>query len=284
MSRYNQGIERKTFKLYAKEVEVVLRQRNHTEGGIMASNLIFNLAGKTAVVTGGAQGIGFEIVKSFLASGASVTIWDYSEEALKKTVAELSQYSDQLSVSALDITNRQSIAEAVKKLSQPVDILVNNAGITRDKSFAKMGDGDWDAVIATNLTGLFNVTKALFEKFNTQSQHKRIINISSVVGLYGNFGQTNYAATKAGVIGMTKTWAKELGRKGWTSNAIAPGFISTPMTAAMPPEVLQQMASKVPAARLGEVSDIANAVLFLASEQASYINGAVLSVDGGLTL
>jgi 3-oxoacyl-[acyl-carrier protein] reductase len=248
------------------------------------ANLTFNFEGKSAIVTGGAQGIGFEISKQFLISGAYVTIWDSSEEALQRAARELSQYANKLNVNSIDVTKRDTVAIAAAKLTQPVDILVNNAGITRDKSFAKMTEGEWDAVIATNLTGLFNVTKALFDKFNSNSQHKRIINISSVVGLYGNFGQTNYAAAKAGVIGMTKTWAKELGRKGWTSNAVAPGFISTPMTAAMPPEVLQQMAVKVPIARLGEVSDIANTVLFLASEQASYINGAVISVDGGLTL
>jgi len=248
------------------------------------TNLSFNFHGKSAVVTGGAQGIGFEITRQFLLSGAHVTIWDYSEEALKKASVELAQFDDRLNVSSVDVTNRASVAEAAQRLKTPLDILVNNAGITRDKSFVKMTEAEWDAVISTNLTGLFNVTKALFDKFNVNSNHKRIINISSVVGLYGNFGQTNYAAAKAGVIGMTKTWAKELGRKGWTSNAIAPGFIATSMTAAMPAEILQQMAAKVPVARLGEVADIANAVLFLASEQASYINGAVLSVDGGLTL
>ena len=143
---------------------------------------------------------------------------------------------------------------------------------------------DWDAVIATNLTGLFNVTKSLFEKFNPTSSHKRIINLSSVVGLYGNFGQTNYAAAKSGVIGMTKTLGKELGRKGWTVNAVAPGFISTAMTNKMPKEVLESMVAKVPVARMGQTSDIANACLFLASEQASYINGTVISVDGGIVL
>lgn len=248
------------------------------------SQVKFGFDGKHAIVTGGAQGIGFEITKGFLQAGAQVTIWDYSQEALQKAMAELSSFHGRVHTCAVDVTSRSSIAEAVSQLAAPVDVLVNNAGITRDKSFAKMGEADWDAVIATNLTGLFNVTKALFEKFNPASAHKRIINISSVVGLYGNFGQTNYAAAKAGVIGMTKTWAKELGRKGWTSNAIAPGFIETPMTAAMPTEVLAQMAAKVPVARLGQTADIANATLFLASESASYINGAVLSVDGGLVL
>ena len=147
-----------------------------------------------------------------------------------------------------------------------------------------MGFEDWNAVINTNLTGLFNVTKTLSEKFNADSKNKRIINISSVVGLYGNFGQTNYAAAKAGVIGMTKTLAKELGRKGFTVNAVAPGFIATAMTNAMPKEVLEQMAAKVPVTRLGSTADIANAVLFLSSDLASYINGTVISVDGGIVL
>jgi 3-oxoacyl-[acyl-carrier protein] reductase len=248
------------------------------------SELSFQFNGKNAVVTGGAQGIGFQIALQFLSAGAQVSIWDYSSEALEKAKGELARYGSRLHTAQVDVTNRESIAKATASLPWAVDILVNNAGITRDKSFAKMAPEEWDAVIATNLTGLFNVTKALFEKFNPQSQHKRIINISSVVALYGNFGQTNYVAAKAGVIGMTKTWAKELGRKGWTSNAIAPGFIATAMTKAMPKEVLDQMAAKVPVSRLGQPEDIANACLFLASERAAYINGAVLSVDGGLVI
>lgn len=240
--------------------------------------------GKNVIVTGGAQGIGLQITKQFLTAGAHVSIWDYSESALQTAKQELSAFSAQLHTAQVDVTNRESIAKATQSLPWSVDVLINNAGITRDKSFAKLQSDDWDAVISTNLTGLFNVTKALFEKFNPSSQHKRIINISSVVGLYGNFGQTNYAAAKAGVIGMTKTLAKELSRKGWTVNAIAPGFIMTAMTKAMPKEVLDQMVAKVPAARMGEPSDIANACLFLSSEQASYITGTVLSVDGGIVL
>lgn len=248
------------------------------------SDVQFNFDNKFAIVTGGAQGIGFTIARSFLQAGAHVSIWDYSTSALATAQAELSQYSAKLHTAQVDVTNRDSVANAVKTLPKAVDILVNNAGITRDKSFAKMGADDWDAVINTNLTGLFNVTKSLLENFNAQSSQKRIVNISSVVGLYGNFGQTNYAAAKAGVIGMTKTWGKELGRKGFTVNAIAPGFIKTAMTNAMPAEVLQQMASKVSAQRLGETSDIANATLFLSSDAASYINGTVMSVDGGLVI
>ena len=248
------------------------------------SEVKFDFTGKLAVITGGAQGIGFTITRQFLEAGANVSIWDYSEKALSIASRELSQFADRLQTIQVDITNRESVTTAVASLKSKPEILVNNAGITRDKSFGKMLTDDWDAVINTNLTGLFNVTKSLFENFNPASQQKRIINISSVVGLYGNFGQTNYAAAKAGVVGMTKTLAKELGRKGFTVNAVAPGFIKTAMTNAMPEEVLQQMSSKVPVQRLGETSDIANAVLFLASDAASYINGTVISVDGGIVL
>ncbi len=244
----------------------------------------FHFQGKTAIVTGGAQGIGFQIALQLLEAGAQVSIWDYSSEALNSAKSEFSKFTSQLHTAQVDVTKRESIAAANQSLPWNVDILVNNAGITRDKSFAKMQPEDWDAVISTNLTGLFNVTKGLSEKFNPASAHKRIVNISSVVGLYGNFGQANYAAAKAGVIGLTKTLGKELGRKGFTVNAICPGFIMTAMTKAMPKEVLEQMAGKVPVTRLGEPSDIANAVMFLSSEQASYINGAVISVDGGIVL
>jgi 3-oxoacyl-[acyl-carrier protein] reductase len=248
------------------------------------SNLSFDFKEKNILVTGGAQGIGFQIASQFLQAGAKVSIWDYSEEALKTATSELSRFKDHLHTAQVDVTARESVAKAAGSLPWTIDVLINNAGITRDKSFAKMKPEDWDAVINTNLTGLFNMTKGLFEKFNPQSTGKRIINISSVVGLYGNFGQTNYAAAKAGVIGMTKTLAKELGRKGWTVNAIAPGFITTAMTKAMPQEVIDGMVSKVPVARMGETSDIANACQFLASDQAGYINGTVLSVDGGIVL
>ncbi len=248
------------------------------------ANLNFNFTGKLALVTGGAAGIGFKLTSSYLEAGGKVVVWDYSQDALNNAQKELSKYASQVTFQQVDVTNRTSVETAIKALPAPVDVLVNNAGITRDKSFAKMTDVDWDAVINTNLTGIYNVTKGLLEKFNPASSHKRVINISSVVGLYGNFGQANYAATKAGVIGFTKTLAKELGRKGFTVNAIAPGFIKTAMTNAMPKEVLEGMAAKVPLQRLGEVDDIANACLFLSSDQASYITGTVISVDGGIVL
>lgn len=247
-------------------------------------NLKFDFSNKNVVITGGAQGIGFTMSQKFLEAGANVSIWDFSEQALQSTKSELSKFSSQLHTAKVDVGSRGSCAEAAASLPWAVDVLINNAGITRDKSFAKMAAEDWDAVISTNLTGLFNVTKSLFEKFNPGSQHRRIINISSVVALYGNFGQTNYVAAKAGVIGMTKTWAREFGKKGFTVNAIAPGFIATAMTKAMPKEALDQMVAKVPVARMGETEDIANACLFLSSEQASYVNGTVMSVDGGLVI
>lgn len=242
----------------------------------------FDFKGRHALVTGGAQGIGFEIAKSFLQAGATVTIADYSQDGLKAAEAELKGLGT-LHTVALNVVDRDSCSKLAAGLAAPVNILVNNAGITRDKSFAKMTEVDFDSVIQTNLTGVYNVTKALFEKF-ADNQPKRIINLASVVALYGNFGQTNYVAAKAGVIGMTKTWGKEFGRKGFTVNAIAPGFIRTKMTEAMPPEVLTGIASKVPLQRMGETSDIANACLFLASDGAGYINGTTISVDGGLVL
>lgn len=247
-------------------------------------NIQYAFSGKTAIITGGAQGIGFEIAKQFLTAGAKVAIWDWSDEALGQARQELSAFGDRLTTTKVDVSNMASCVDAANHLPGSVDVLVNNAGITRDKSFKKMTADEWQSVIDVNLTGLFNVTKSLFEKFNPQSTGKRIINISSVVGLYGNFGQTNYAAAKAGVIGMTKTWAREMARSGFTVNAVAPGFIETKMTAAMPAEVLKNMAEKVPAQRLGKTQDIANAVLFLASDSASYVNGTVISVDGGLVL
>lgn len=244
----------------------------------------FNFNGKKVLVTGGAQGIGFEITKSFLMAGASLTVWDYNTETLNSLKKELSSFGDKLECIQADVSDAASCNAAAN--SNGFDILINNAGITRDKSLAKMTYEDFTQVINTNLTGLFNVTKSLLDqnRFNETSNNKRIINMASVVGLFGNFGQSNYAAAKAGVIGMTKTWAKELGRKGFTVNAIAPGFISTKMTQAMPEDVLKSMVDKVAVKRMGTTQDIAQACMFLSSEEASYINGTVLSVDGGLTI
>ncbi len=245
----------------------------------------FDFCKMSIVVTGGARGIGFEVAKQFLQSGAQVAIWDYNTESLDAAKAELGTFSNQAKFIQADVTDMESCRTAAAATG-PVDVLVNNAGITRDKSLAKMTADDFEAVVRTNLTGLFHVTKSFLDAglFSANSRQNRIINMASVVALYGNFGQSNYAAAKAGVIGMTKTWAKELGRKGFTVNAVAPGFIQTPMTALMPADVLKSIADKVPVQRMGTVDDIAKACLFLASDSASYINGAVLSVDGGVTL
>lgn len=245
-------------------------------------NITFNFEGRHALVTGGAQGIGLEIAKGFLAAGAEVTIWDYSESALASAEKELATRAKALSLAQVDVTKYDSCSQAAGRLKSPLHILVNNAGITRDKSFSKMESADFQAVIDTNLTGLFNVTKSLLEKFSAETSGNRIINMSSVVALYGNFGQTNYVAAKAGVIGLTKTWARELGKKGFTVNAIAPGFTRTAMVEKVPAEVLKGIEEKIPVRRLGKTADIANACWFLASEEASYVNGITMSVDGGL--
>ncbi len=245
-------------------------------------NIQFTFSGKSVVVTGGARGIGLEITRHFLAAGARVSVWDFSDEAIETARHELAKHATHVHFVQADVSNAEACERAAAAVPFAIDILVNNAGIVRDKSLAKMTNEEFDAVIQTNLNGVFFVTKSLLPKFNADSQHKRIINISSVVALYGNFGQTNYVAAKAGVIGMTKTWARELGRKGFTTNAIAPGFTQTSMVESMPPEARSAMDAKIPVGRLGHPRDIANACLFLASEEASYVNGAVLSVDGGL--
>ncbi len=245
-------------------------------------NIQYKFNGKKILVTGGAQGIGFQIAKDFLQAGANVCVWDYSDAALDAAQKELSSFGEKASFSKVDVSKMISCVQAADKLAS-LDVLVNNAGITRDKSFKKMGEEEWNAVIATNLTGLFNVTKSVFEKFSSDaSDQKRIINLASVVALYGNFGQTNYVAAKAGVIGMTKTWAREFARAGFTVNAVAPGFTLTKMVEAMPADVLKSMAEKVPVQRLGKTADISNACLFLASDEAAYITGTTISVDGGL--
>lgn len=246
-------------------------------------NLKFDFQEKAVVVTGGARGIGLEISRRFLESGARVVVWEYSTESIETAQAELAKYSDHITFQQVDVSKSASVEAAVAALPGSIDILINNAGITRDKSFGKMSVEDFESVIDTNLNGVFYCTKLLLPKFS-DSPNKRIISISSVVALYGNFGQTNYVAAKAGVIGMTKTWARELARKGFTANAVAPGFTMTPMVEAMPAETRKAIEEKVPVGRFGKPADIANACMFLASEEASYINGAVLSVDGGLVV
>jgi len=244
------------------------------------------LDNKIAIITGGAAGIGKATATLFAQEGAKVVIWDLDDTRGNELVKELTSKGLTVCFEKVNTTNYSEIEKAAKNVFDKfgsIDILINNAGITRDSTLKKMTIEQWQQVIDVNLTGVFYCTKIISE-YMLQNNYGRIVNASSVVGLYGNFGQTNYVATKSGLIGMTKTLGRELGRKGITVNAIAPGFIATDMVAKMPTEVIEQMKSKVPVGRLGSPEDIANAYLFLSSDEASYINGTVLSVDGGMTV
>ena len=235
--------------------------------------------GRVAVITGGARGIGAETARLFREAGAVVETWDVSDGADRR----------------VDVTSTADVDAAVAATVATrggIDILVNNAGILRDAQLVKVKDGEivgrmedaqFDAVIAANLRGVFVCGRAVAPVM-IKKGWGRILNASSVVGLYGNFGQSNYIATKAGVIGLTKVWARELGPKGITVNAVAPGFIATEMVKAMPEHILKGMVERTPVRRMGEPRDVANAYLFLASDEASFINGAVLSVDGGVVV
>jgi 3-oxoacyl-[acyl-carrier protein] reductase len=237
------------------------------------------LDGKVAVITGAARGIGAETARVFKEAGATVVRWDV-EEGVDRRV-------DVTDGPAVDAAVAATVAE-----HGGIDVLVNNAGILRDAQLVKMKDGDvvgrmeevqFDAVISVNLKGVFLCGRAV-APFMIKRGWGRILNASSVVGLYGNFGQSNYVATKAAVIGLTKVWARELGPKGITVNAVAPGFIATEMVKQMPEHILKAMVERTPVRRMGEPRDVANAYLFLASDDASFINGTVLSVDGGVVV
>jgi len=240
--------------------------------------------GKIVVITGGAQGIGKATVKKFVDNGASVILWDVDVKNGQKLESQLQNNGFKAKFLKVNVANLQEVEEAVKYVVGKygrIDILINNAGITRDSTMKKMSYEQWQQVIDVNLTGVFNCTKAV-SKVMLKNGNGIILNASSVVGLYGNFGQTNYVATKAGVIGMTKVWAREFGRKGVRVNAVAPGFIATEMVKAMPENVIKIMEEKTPLGRLGTPEEIADAYFFLASDEAKFINGAILSVDGGM--
>jgi 3-oxoacyl-[acyl-carrier protein] reductase len=243
------------------------------------------LQDKVAIITGGANGIGKETALLFAKNGAKLVIADFDEVGGAKTVEEIRALGAEAEFVKVDVSKTDDVERmvqtAVTRFSR-LDVLVNNAGITRDGWLVKMDAAQWDQVIQINMTGVFNCTQAAVRVMMEQGNGV-VLNAASVVGIYGNIGQTNYAATKAGVIGMTKSWAKELGPKGIRVNAVAPGFIVTGMTDKMPDKILSAMAEKTPLRRLGKPSDIANAYLYLASDEASFVNGTVLSVDGGLT-
>jgi 3-oxoacyl-[acyl-carrier protein] reductase len=244
------------------------------------------LENKVAVITGGADGLGRAAAQKFSAEGATVIIWDMNEEKGLLTVSEIEAAGGKAGFEKVNTASFTQVEAATKNATDKfgrIDILINNAGITRDASIKKMTPDMWQQVIDVNLTGVFNCAKCI-SAVMVENGFGRIINTSSVVALYGNFGQTNYVATKAGVIGLTKTLARELGRKGITVNAVAPGFIATEMVKKMPENVLKSMEEKVPVGRLGAPDEIASAYLFLASDEAAYINGATLSVDGGITI
>jgi 3-oxoacyl-[acyl-carrier protein] reductase len=234
------------------------------------------LKNKVCIVTGGAQGIGAATCAKFAAEGATVVACDRRAEGIPAAYNPI----------ALDVTDRKAVdamVATVKARHGRIDVLVNNAGITQDARLVKMSLQQFDAVIDVNLRGVFHCAQAVAETMIEQGSGV-ILNASSVVGIYGNFGQTNYAASKFGVIGFTKTWSRELGPKGVRVNAVAPGFVDTPILSTMPPKVLDQMREKVPLGRLAAPEEIANVYAFLASDEASYINGAVIEVSGGMSV
>ncbi|MDY3979462.1 MAG: beta-ketoacyl-ACP reductase [Tidjanibacter sp.] len=244
------------------------------------------LENKVAIITGGTAGIGAATAIRFAQEGAKVVVWARNAERGAEFVAKAAALGLAIAFDKVDTANFANVVEAARRVADRfgrIDILINNAGITNDSSLKKMTPEIWQSVIDVNLTGTFYCVKAVSE-YMLAAGYGRIVNASSVVGLYGNFGQTNYVATKAGIIGMTKTLARELGRKGITVNAVAPGFIATEMVAKMPAEVLDSMKAKVPVGRLGTPDDIAAMYLFLASDEAAYCNGATFSVDGGMTV
>lgn len=244
------------------------------------------LKDKVAIVTGSARGIGLRTAERFAEEGAAVVICDLNEEAVAEAVKAINEKGGKALGLPANVTDREQVEAVVAKTVETfgkLDCLVNNAGITADNTLLKMDEGEWDRVINVNLKGVYNFGQSAARAM-TETGGGVILNTSSVVGIYGNFGQTNYAAAKWGVIGMTKTWAKELGKKGIRVNAVAPGFIMTPMTEKMPDKVLDMMRGKSPLRDLGRPDDIANAFLYLASEEARFVTGTVLSVDGGVVL
>ena len=238
---------------------------------------------KVVVVTGAGQGIGKQIALDFAKAKAKVVLLDLNEEVLSSVGKELSEYSD-CSYYVVNVTESAQIQEAINKIIDKfskIDILINNAGITKDNLVLRLSEDDWDKVIAVNLRGAFICSKLCAKRMVKQRKGK-IINISSIIGIVGNAGQANYSASKAGLIGLTKSLAKELGSRNINVNAVAPGYIQTKMTDQLVDKVKEAMLARIPLKRLGRAQDVSNAVLFLASADAEYITGQVLVVDGGM--
>ncbi|WP_404449172.1 3-oxoacyl-ACP reductase FabG [Sutcliffiella horikoshii] len=243
------------------------------------------LEGKVAIITGAANGIGLEAAQVFLKEGAKVALVDYDATTGEKRVAEL-QSKGEAAFYQVDVSNESQVVEMVSMVKErfgKIDILINNAGITKDNMLLKMSGEDFQKVMDVNVNGVFNCTQAVVP-YMLENGKGKIINTSSVSGIYGNVGQTNYAASKAAVVGMTKSWAKEFGRKNINVNAVAPGFVETGMVETIPEKMIQTMLQLVPLQRLGKPSDVANAYLYLASDESDYVNGTVLHVDGGIMM
>jgi 3-oxoacyl-[acyl-carrier protein] reductase len=240
------------------------------------------LKDKVAIITGGAKGIGFATAQRFAGEGAITIVADMNLESVKGAAAQIPKAE----AYAMNVTDRASIQAVVDQVMQKhgrIDILINNAGITQDARLVKMTEAQFDSVIDVNLKGVFNCTQIIVPHM-LEAKSGAIVNASSVVGIYGNFGQTNYSATKFGVIGFTKTWARELGPKGIRVNAVCPGFIATEMVKAMPENILQDIERRSWLGRLGAPEEMANVYLFLASDEASYVNGVALEASGGISL
>lgn len=242
------------------------------------------LKDRVAIVTGGASGIGRATVELFAREGAKVIIWDVSDQGaeLARQLSQTGLTATFMKVSVADKTQVENAVNEVIKLFSRIDILINNAGITQDRTLLKMSMEEWDKVISINLTGVFICTQAVAVHMKNQN-YGRIVSASSNVGIRGNYGQTNYVATKSAIIGMTKVWALELSKFGITSNCIAPGFIETSMTDAIPADVKKQITSLIPLGYWGKPSDIANGFLYLSSDEGAYVNGICLVIDGGGT-